>query len=1013
MQNSIWKLVSILGVIGIGGLVVVEVQNRLPNLPLAGQSQDESATTEDEATAESSGDQTSDAKLTLSEFEQRFAGEDASNRSFELNEPAVAANDSSRMAFGDDSSHSAAAFYGSGQGVTERSVPIDTNVRREQLASGGNPFEAFERSDSADAHAAPEPDSHIHTAAHADNDPVEFRVPAAATTVAVQPVGFSEEDPFGDDAVTTAANANTSESAEADPFSFDDDSATAEPQPSRQPDNAGIAAFSRDQDDHAVPIPRDVRTQTPPSARSAEESSPLLFFGDDERDAPIGNNPPNTGSGRTNFSDDQDPRSLSDSDPESDNPFGGFDAGDTDTDNRRSIPVPAETEPDLEPSPFDFDAEPTPVQPSRTTPHGNGSERTPAPAARPAAADVPTNGFFGDDDDPPLAASPRGSNPQGGAFSDADDEDALPFAEDLASGETPDTIDFGSPRRNNDSPLTIPELGSGAGNLRSTPPPSGTRSAPDFDDADPFDDADSRDFRFDDRGAAPRNPAAPRNAAPFESETPNGSAGQPASRTPAGGLSDFNTRPVISDPAVRPVSAVMRPHLTVRKNAPENATVGVPVPYTIVVRNEGQSVAYDVVVEDELPAAATLEGTRPNAEFDQRTRKMSWSFESLPPNEERELQVTIVPTGEGTLDGVATVQFKAQVKATTVIRAPKLELQMTGPAEVRIGDKVDYHYVITNRGSGEARDVYVRTVLPPSLRHPEGGDLEYEIPLMRPDEQREIVLSVVAADPGQYRTVAEATALGGAKAQAVSPVTVIGKQLQLERRGASRRFVGRPATYENVIQNETTFDAFDAEVIEQIPDGMKFVSASDNGLYNPQDRTVVWKIAELKAGKQKLLQIELAPLMAGEQRSVVTVIENAGFRSQADQITSVQDLHNVSADISRLDGPMAIGETFGFSISIDNRGTADATDVELIVQVPPEIKIVGAGSPDKPAFPGQNNSARFETVVRIPPGQQESFELRLQGQRPVQNGAVKAMVRYKQMQEPLVVSESVTVYSDR
>ena len=54
-----------------------------------------------------------------------------------------------------------------------------------------------------------------------------------------------------------------------------------------------------------------------------------------------------------------------------------------------------------------------------------------------------------------------------------------------------------------------------------------------------------------------------------------------------------------------------------------------------------------------------------------------------------------------------------------------------------------------------------------------------------------------------------ATALGGAKAQAVSPVTVIGKQLQLERRGASRRFVGRPATYENVIQNETTFDAFD------------------------------------------------------------------------------------------------------------------------------------------------------------------------------------------------------------
>jgi hypothetical protein len=107
-----------------------------------------------------------------------------------------------------------------------------------------------------------------------------------------------------------------------------------------------------------------------------------------------------------------------------------------------------------------------------------------------------------------------------------------------------------------------------------------------------------------------------------------------------------------------------------------------------------------------------------------------------------------------------------------------------------------------------------------------------------------------------------------------------------------------------------------------------------------------------------------------------------------------------------------VGETFGFSISIDNRGTADATDVELLVEVPQEIKVVGAGSRTIRASLEQGNIVRYSRIVRVEPGRQQSFELKLQGERPVRNAVVKAMVRYEQMQKPLVVSESVTVYSN-
>ena len=127
------------------------------------------------------------------------------------------------------------------------------------------------------------------------------------------------------------------------------------------------------------------------------------------------------------------------------------------------------------------------------------------------------------------------------------------------------------------------------------------------------------------------------------------------------------------------VSEVMRPQLTIQKKAPETATVGVAHDYTIVVSNEGASSAYDVIVEDELGGAAEFVEARPVAEFSRAAGRLNWNFPELRAGEKKEITVRIKPAGEGTLDGVATVRFKAQVKSATVITAPKLELQLSGP----------------------------------------------------------------------------------------------------------------------------------------------------------------------------------------------------------------------------------------------------------------------------------------------------------------------------------------------
>ena len=154
---------------------------------------------------------------------------------------------------------------------------------------------------------------------------------------------------------------------------------------------------------------------------------------------------------------------------------------------------------------------------------------------------------------------------------------------------------------------------------------------------------------------------------------------------------------------------------------------------------------------------------------------------------------------------------------------------------------------------------------------------------------------------------------------------------------------------------------------------------------------------------------------SGQMETMVEVTENAGFRTPLTEntIVTVEDLHNVTADISRQDEPVAIGARFGFTVTIDNRGTAVARNVQMSVEVPKELKILAAGTRDVPGklFPG--NVVEYNKVLEIQPNEQMTFQLTLQGEKAVRNARVQAYLKYDEMQDALIVSESVTVYDDR
>ncbi|MFM7925452.1 MAG: hypothetical protein ACKPJJ_34945, partial [Planctomycetaceae bacterium] len=106
----------------------------------------------------------------------------------------------------------------------------------------------------------------------------------------------------------------------------------------------------------------------------------------------------------------------------------------------------------------------------------------------------------------------------------------------------------------------------------------------------------------------------------------------------------------------------------------------------------------------------------------------------------------------------------------------------------------------------------------------------------------------------------------------------------------------------------------------------------------------------IDAGRDVVLDLTLVPESTGRLESRVAVIEASGFRSEAkdNTVVNVEGIHNVTADISRQDKPVAIGERFGFTVTIDNRGTAEARNVQISLQVPAEIEVLAAGTHEVP-----------------------------------------------------------------
>jgi Domain of unknown function DUF11 len=343
------------------------------------------------------------------------------------------------------------------------------------------------------------------------------------------------------------------------------------------------------------------------------------------------------------------------------------------------------------------------------------------------------------------------------------------------------------------------------------------------------------------------------------------------------------------------------------------------------------------------------------------------------------------------------------------VREPKLEVAVTAPERVTVGDAVPVVLAVSNPGDHPADGVRLAMALPAGLETSGGPRLAIDVGTIPPGETREVKVPCVARAGGAHKCEATAEGDGGLKAVGAAEVAVVQPKLAVEVAGPKLRYLERRAVYAVKVTNAGDAPATEVVVSHAVPAGFKFVAADAGGRYDPVGRTVKWTVGELPAGQGRDLKCELLAAGTGDFTHTVVGVAARGVRAEKAVATRVEGVSALSMEVVDTDDPVEVGAETCYEVRVTNTGSKDETDVKLVCTVPPQMKFKKAVGPGRYELAG--GEVVFEAVRTLEPRADVTFKV-------VVTAHAKGDARFKAtltaggLSEPVIKQESTRVYAD-
>ncbi len=470
---------------------------------------------------------------------------------------------------------------------------------------------------------------------------------------------------------------------------------------------------------------------------------------------------------------------------------------------------------------------------------------------------------------------------------------------------------------------------------------------------------------------------------------------------------DGNTSDGTGRPGERALEGPQKPALVIQKFAPLEIQVGKAAKFAVQVRNIGGQTAENVVIRDEVPYGTRVVSTTPRATND--GNQLLWDLGALSTGEERTVEIELMPTSEGEIGSVATVSHTAQASAKTRCTMPQLAIRMTAPGQVMIGQEQRVKIELRNPGTGDATGVMLLENVPENVKHAAGPALEFEIGTLRAGETREMELVLTAEKAGPVVNALTARADGNLQVQQQVEFEVIAPALQLSVEGPERRYLERPATYQVIVENPGTAPAHDIEIVTKLPKGMQFVKANNMGEYDAATHTVYWSLAQLPEGEKGSVELVAMPVEAGQQTLEIEGKAQQGLTDEVKQDVLVEGLAAIMFELRDAEDPIEVGGETSYEIRVVNQGSKAATNVQVLVTLPPGIEAISASGETRHTV--QAGGVVFEPLAQLAPKTDTVYRVQVKGVQPGDQ-RVTVQVSTDDISQPIRREESTRVFGD-
>ena len=340
------------------------------------------------------------------------------------------------------------------------------------------------------------------------------------------------------------------------------------------------------------------------------------------------------------------------------------------------------------------------------------------------------------------------------------------------------------------------------------------------------------------------------------------------------------------------------------------------------------------------------------------------------------------------------------------VQSPALTIEKISPREIQVNREAEFAIVVRNVGRVMAQDVRVFDEIPAGTEFlkasPEpsrsGNRLDWKIGELRPGQEKRITVQMKPTRPGEIGSVAHVTFA----TQATMRTRVTKPVLEIRHSARPQALIGDPVVFDVIVENKGDGPATNVIVQEDVPEQLEYADGY---------RELEYEIGTLMPGQSKRVQLGLKAAQIGRLRNVMFASASGGLRAK----------HEIDMEVV---APKLVTSTEGATrrflkrnvehqFSVENNGTAKATNVELVARLPSGLRFVTANNQGRY---DRNSHSVYWSLAELQPSIKAGVSLETTpvdvGKQDIKFEAVADLNQKSNSTQPLAVEHLVDVFFD-